>query len=404
MYRFGKPEIDAFAQVATSGKLFRYSKAGQCERFEKRWAKYLGVKHAQLTSSGTTALTAALAGLGIGPGDEVIVPAHTYMATAVAVLAAGAIPVIVDVDESVTMDVDALESAIGRRTKAVIPVHMWGMVCNMDAIGRIARRRKLFVVEDACQCVGGGYEGRMAGSMGDAGAFSFNFYKNITCGEGGAVVTNLGKVFDRARCMIDCCSFYWKGRAVDTPYFVSNGSRASEFEGALLNVQLGRLGDMIRRMRRQKKLILRKTARGILRAAPAHSLDYECGSTVAYQLPTAAQAEQFAAGAGGTVLSKTGRHNYTEWDPILNHKGAHHPALDPFNLPQNKGCRMAYSKDMCARSLEILGRTVTIGTHPDRTDAQVRELIERILSAAAEVSGGQQERPQRAQGPRKKST
>ena len=236
------------------------------------------------------------------------------------------------------------------------------------------------------------------------GAFSFNYFKNITCGEAGAVVANQDKVFDRARCMVDCCSFYWKGRAAEYPYFISNGSRASEFQGAVLNVQLGRLPDMIRRMRKQKKAILRKTAGGILQAAPSHSLDYECGSTVAYQLPTAAQAEQFAALAGGTVLAKTGRHNYTEWDPILNHKGAHHPALNPFNLPQNKGCRMAYSKDMCARSLEILGRTVTIATHPDRTDQQAQELIQRILRAEATVSGDKHDKPRMAQKTRKKGT
>ena len=216
------------------------------------------------------------------------------------------------------------------------------------------------------------------------------------------MVTNNKKVFDRTRCMIDCCSFYWKGRAVDTPYFVSNGSRASEFEGAMLNVQLDRLPDMIRRMRKQKKLMLRETAGGVLTAAPAHSLDYECGTAVAYQLPTADQAEQFAALAGGTVLSRTGRHNYTEWDPILHHKGSHHPALNPFDLPQNKGCRMDYSKDMCARSLAILGRTVTIGTHPDRTDQQVQNLIQKILRAAAKVSIDKQKRLKRAQGSRRK--
>src|SRR5882724_10354955 len=128
MYRIGQPEIDSVARVINSGKLFRYHQGGECERFEKRYAKFLRVKNVGLTSSGTTALTAALAGLGIGPGDEVIVPAHTYMATAVAVLAVGAIPVIVDVDESITLDPETLAASIGPRTKAVIPVHMWGLV------------------------------------------------------------------------------------------------------------------------------------------------------------------------------------------------------------------------------------------------------------------------------------
>src|SRR5436305_1326928 len=142
MYEAGQSEIDAIAKVIKSRKLFRYTEGSQCARFEHRWAKHLGVKFAHMTSSGTAALTAALAGLGIGPGDEVLVPAHTYMATAVAVLAVGAIPVIVDVAESIMMDAAALENAVGPCTRAVIPVHMWGGVCDMDAIMAIARRKK----------------------------------------------------------------------------------------------------------------------------------------------------------------------------------------------------------------------------------------------------------------------
>jgi len=135
--------------------LFRYRDGGQCGRFEKRYAKFLGVKHVGLTSSGTTALTAALGGLGIGPGDEVIVPAHTYMATAVAVLAVGAIPVIVDIDESITLDPQALADAIGPRTRAVIPVHMWGLVvtwtpsCASPQTEAVRRRRRLPVASAA---------------------------------------------------------------------------------------------------------------------------------------------------------------------------------------------------------------------------------------------------------------
>jgi dTDP-4-amino-4,6-dideoxygalactose transaminase len=151
MLRFGNKEIQAVAAVARSGRLFRYQKGGQCGRFERRFSRYIGVPFVRMTSSGTVAIQAALAALGIGPGDEVIVPAHTYMATALAVLGVGAIPVIVDVDESITMDPSALDDAAGPRTRAVIPVHMWGLVCDMDAIMRVARRRKLLVVEDCAQ-------------------------------------------------------------------------------------------------------------------------------------------------------------------------------------------------------------------------------------------------------------
>ncbi len=385
MFRVGQKEVDAIAKVLLSGKLFRYGIGGECERFERCYAKSLGVRHVCMTSSGTTALTAALAGLGVGPGDEVLVPACTYMATAVAVLGAGAIPVVVDIDESLTFSPKAAEAAIGPRTRAMVPVHMWGLACDMDPIMRLGRRKKLLVVEDACQAVGGAYKGRMLGSIGHAGAFSFNYYKNMTCGEGGAVVTDDAEAIQRARCMIDCCNFYWTGRKKDVAPFTSNGSRASELEGAMLNVQLDRIGPMVRSMRRQKARILKETADTGLTPARINSLEWECGTHVMYTLPTTEQADRFAALVHGTVCIKTGRHVYTEWDPIFAHRGAHHPALDPFTLPENAECRKEYTKDMCTASLDILARTVMLTTHPDNKRADVTAIIKRIRAAAREV-------------------
>ncbi len=385
MYRIGQKEVDAVAKVLLSGKMFRYGLGGECSRFERRYARFLGVKHVYLTASGTNSITAALIGLRIGPGDEVIVPACTYMATAVAVLAAGAIPVIVDIDDSITMDPNAFEAKIGPRTRAVIPVHMWGLPCDMNAIMAVAERHSLLVIEDACQAVGGAYEGRMLGSIGHAGAFSFNYFKNMTAGEGGAVVTNDERVIQRARCNIDCCSFYWNGRDEYTEHFVSNGARATEIAGAILNVQLDRIRGIINALRRRKKRILSETADTGLVPIRANSLDWECGSHVMYTLPTAAQADAFARIVGCGIAGKTGRHVYTEWAPILARKGAHHPAIDPFHIPENRECRREYSLDMCRRSLDILNRTVMIATHPDQTRSQVSAIIRRIRNAAAQV-------------------
>ncbi|MFW6060357.1 MAG: DegT/DnrJ/EryC1/StrS family aminotransferase [Phycisphaeraceae bacterium] len=385
MYRIGQEEVDAIQRVIESGKLFRYHEGGECHRFEQRWAKYLGVKHARLTASGTHALTAAMMGLGIGPGDEVLVPANTYMATAVAVLAAGAIPVVVDINETNTIDPQAIDDAVGPRTRAVIPVHMWGLSCDMDAIMRIAEKHKLIVIEDACQAVGGAFEGRMCGSFGHAGAFSFNYFKNMSAGEGGAVVTNDDDVAQRAACGIDCCGFYWNGQPEDFAGFTSNSARASEFEGAIMNVQLDRLPDMIDTMRRHKQRIVTETE-SVAPAAPCNSLAHECGTNNLFLLPTPEQAATFAEQAGGGVMINTGRHVYTAWDPILNHRGAHHDALNPFKLPQNQGCRMDYSEDMCARSLDIMRRTVKIANHPDNSDEKVAEMIEKIKTAAQQLS------------------
>jgi dTDP-4-amino-4,6-dideoxygalactose transaminase len=390
MYIVGQEEADAVARVIRSGALFRYGQGGECDRFERRYAEHLGCGHFALTVSGTYALTAAFTGLGIGPGDEVLIPAHTYMASATSVLAVGAIPVIVDVDASITIDPVAVEDAIGPRTRAVVPVHMWGAACNMDAIMAIARRRGLLVVEDSCQGVGGAYEGRSFGTIGDAGAFSFNYFKNMTCGEGGGVATSDDAVAERVRCAIDPCHFYWQGRGDGLKPFAGNGGRASEIMGAMLNVQLDRLDGMVQAMRDERARILQGTAHlhnlG-LKVASMNSPDHDCGAHLMFQLPTAEQAKRMAELVPGVVAGKTGRHTYTEWDQVLMREGAGHPAMNPYLMPANAGCRMDYSRDMCSRSLDILDRTVMIGMHPLHDERQVADLIHNI-DAATRVALG----------------
>src|SRR6202051_640312 len=190
MYIVGEEEIEAIAKVIRSGALFRYGPDSQCDKFEARYAKYLGTRHFALAASGSNALAAAMTAVGLGPGDEIIIPSHNYMAPATSVLSVGAIPLIVDIDETITIDPKAIEAAIGPRTRAIVAVHMWGAACDMDAIMAIAQRHGLLVVEDACQGVGGGYKGRKLGSIGHIGAFSFNYFKNMSCGEGGGVAVN----------------------------------------------------------------------------------------------------------------------------------------------------------------------------------------------------------------------
>ena len=391
MYEVGEEEIEAIARVIRGGELFRYHEGGECERFEKRYAEYLGVEHAAMTASGTNALTAATIALGLGPGDEVLVPAHTYMATALAVLAAGAIPIIVDIDETITIDPAAVDNAVGPRTRGVIPVHMWGASCNMDALMEVAGKHDLRVIEDACQAVGGGYEGRKVGTIGDVGAFSFNFFKNMTAGEGGAVVARNQGLMQRVRCVVDPCHFYWSGRQDELKPFASNGSRANEFQGAMLNVQLDRIDGMVSAMRAEKKQILKRTrhlAEIGLRQTPMNSPDHECASQVMYLFPDSATAESFVEIFPSVIVGKTGRHNYTEWDQVLTCEGAAHPLMNPYNMEANQECRRDYSKDMCPHSLDILGRTVMVPTHPNHTQVETDQIV-RNIEAAAKVAFGQ---------------
>jgi dTDP-4-amino-4,6-dideoxygalactose transaminase len=312
------------------------------------------------------------------------------MATATAVLAAGAIPVIVDIDESLTLDPDAVDAAVGPHTRAVIPVHMWGTVADMDRILELARSKELLVVEDACQAVGGGYEGRKLGTLGDAGAFSFNYYKNMTAGEGGAVVTDDETVAERARCAIDPCHFYWQGRSEALKPFSGIGARPSEIMAAMLNVQLERLDGIIEAMRAERDRVLEETrdlqVLGLV-PAPLHSPAHDCGAQVLFTLPSAEAAERFVGIFPGVIAGNTGRHCYTEWDQVLMREGAAHPALNPYNLPENAGCRSDYSKDMCARSLGILGRSVMVSTDPRHSKDEIDDIVHDVRVAARVALG-----------------
>ena len=394
MYRMGEAEIRRIRRLIESGRIFRYGSGGECDRFEAAWGSRLGVEYARMTRSGTSALYTALVGLGVGPGDQVVVPAYTYMATALAVLSAGAIPVVADVDDSLTLSAADLERRLTRHTRAVIPVHMVGLPCDMDGIMKVARRHDLLVLEDACQAVGGGYRGKALGAIGHAGAFSFNFFKNITCGEGGAFVTRSKAVYDRGSVAVDCCSFYWEadpeapdGRSPEDLQFAGHNFRASEFEGAILNVQLKRLDRMLARMRDQKKALVEAGEAAGLTSIRNHSLDHECGTHAGFLFDTEDRARTFSAdlhrgGVGNFRPLDTGRHVYTRWEPILRQQGAHHPALDPFEIPANRKCRVAYSHDMCARSLDILGRAVLVPCHPDHRKPRIRSMIKGLEAAA----------------------
>ena len=385
MYEIGNQEVQAIKKIISKGKLFRYLENSECDFFEKNYSKYLLIKHTALASSGTAALTAALVGLKIGPGDEVLIPAHTYMATAMSVLSVGAIPIIVDIDETLTIDPKALEDACGPLTRAAIVVHMWGTTCNMNAIMKIAKKKNLFVIEDACQGVGGGYEKKMLGTIGHVGAFSFNYYKNMTSGEGGAVVSNNKEIIERAKCAIDPCHFYWQGRKNSLKPFAANGSRASEFMGALLNVQLKRLPGMIKKMRAERNKILSSTQNlsnmGI-KHSPLNSKNYDCGNYVFFKFNNTLDAENFTSIFPAPIAGKTGRHNYTEWDQILLKEGSFHQSLNPYKLSQNKKCRMNYSKNMCKSSLEILDKTIMIPTDPKNTKKDINNTIRNIKRAA----------------------
>ncbi|HID90529.1 TPA: DegT/DnrJ/EryC1/StrS family aminotransferase, partial [Candidatus Bathyarchaeota archaeon] len=202
----GDGEVEAVLEVLRTKRLSQLT-SEKVKEFEEAFAKYYGVGHAIAVSSGTTALHAALAATGIGPGDEVLLPPYTFVATANAILHQNAVPVFVDIDpKTYNIDPEAIERAITDRTKAVIPVHMLGQPADMDPIMEIAEDRGLVVIEDCAQANGAEYKGRKVGTFGDMGCFSFYANKNMTSGgEGGMIITDDGDLAERAGSIVNHC-------------------------------------------------------------------------------------------------------------------------------------------------------------------------------------------------------
>lgn len=193
---FDDTDINCVAEVVRSGKWGNPDCGGAVADFEKEFAAYCGTKHALLCVNGSVALRLALIACGVKPGDEVIVPPYTFIATASIVIESNCVPVFVDIDpETYNLDASKIEAAITPRTKAIIPVHFAGQACDMDRILEIAKKHNLRVIEDACHGHGAEYKGKKLGSIGDAGCFSFQSSKNLTSGEGGLVVTNDDKLY-----------------------------------------------------------------------------------------------------------------------------------------------------------------------------------------------------------------
>lgn len=228
----------AVGDVLRSGRWF-YDRG--VVRFQDAWAKMNGAKYCTATSSGTAALYASLAALGVGPGDEVILPPYTFVATLSVVMLHYALPIFVDSDiETFLMDPKKIEPAITDRTAAILPVHIGGSVCDMDSILAIAKKHKLPVVEDACQAHLGQWKGRNVGSLGDTGCFSFQVTKNLPSGEGGAILTSSEQL------AVNCHAFHNCGRkrpGVDLAYHggLANNLRMTEFQANLLVTQMERI-------------------------------------------------------------------------------------------------------------------------------------------------------------------
>ena len=239
-------------EVLETGILMRYGFDGprkgiwKSKELEEAICQTFGSKYAQLTSSGTAALTTAMSALGIGYGDEVITPSFTFVASFEAILSVGAVPVFVDVDDTLTLAPDAVRKAITPQTKAIMPVHMCGSMADMDALLAICKEYKLMLLEDACQSIGGTYKGKHLGTIGDAGSFSFDFVKTITCAEGGVVMTNREDIYLKSDGYTDHGHDHiGVDRGADLHPFIGYNYRISELHAAVGLAQIKRLDEFL---------------------------------------------------------------------------------------------------------------------------------------------------------------
>jgi 8-amino-3,8-dideoxy-alpha-D-manno-octulosonate transaminase len=354
----GSEELEALARVIESKNLFRYYGVGEGPdevlSFEREFAEHMGSKHALCVNAGSSALICALIGAGIGEGDEVIVPAYTWNATPNAVLASRALPVLAEVDESLTVDPADVERRITPRTRAILPVHMRGAPAAMDELVAIAKKHGLVLIEDVCQAAGATYCGRRLGTFGDAGAFSLQFNKIITTGEGGVLITDRDDLLDLALDVHDCANSVRRG--VGLPRFAGYNFRASELTGAMARVQLTRLDGLLERMRANyARLSAEINGLPGLTLRRANDEDGDAGiALIAFADDAKRAADAVAALNAEGVLAMQiyspatpDLHVYPFWAPVL-------AALELAGADQPD----------CPRTLELLERTIHVDVSP----------------------------------------
>ncbi len=352
-------------------------------QFEKAYAKHLGVKYALGVTSGTTALFTAMGALEIGPGDEVIIPAWTWYADYDAIVLSGALPVFAEIDESLAIDPGDIEHRITPRTKAIVPSSLQGGVADMEPILKIARKHNLRVLGDFSQCVGGRYQGKHLGAIGDIAINSFQLGKTITSGEGGAVLTNDAKLFERALRFHDVGSIRspyredLKGGSLAS--FAALNFRMNEFTGAVLKGQVQKLETICSRLRANA----RKVCQGIadlpgLKLRKTADREGDLGVTVFLDHGSRERRDRFlralraegisASGPGGSVILPI--------DGRIEKKATVHPDWPTFNSPQGKAIR--YGRECCPRTIDIIDRFGGVIMDPNFTEDDLKDIIRGI--------------------------
>jgi len=383
---FGDEERKEVQDVLETGVLFRYGfdqargDHWKVKTFEKEFAKRVGIAHCHLCSSGTAALSIALAACGIGAGDEVIVPPFTFVATFEAVIHAGAVPIFSEIDETLCLDPKALEDRITPQTKAIIPVHMCGAMAKIDEIQSLCERKGLILIEDACQSVGATYNGKALGTFGRMGCYSFDAVKTITCGEGGAVVTNDNEAYLLADAFADHGHDHiGDDRGLEDHPIIGTNYRISELNAAVGLAQLRKLDqilDMQRTNKNRIKQALAKFSQVTFRSLPDPKGD--SAAFLSFFLPDETYARELTQAFGDAGVDgcfywyDNNWHYHRKWEHLKGMKSAanlHLSRMD--NCPD-------YANISLPQSDAIMARTISMQIKLGWSENDVRERIFKI--------------------------
>ncbi|MBP1767254.1 MAG: L-alanine:N-amidino-3-keto-scyllo-inosamine aminotransferase [Candidatus Aminicenantes bacterium] len=383
----GEEEVKEILDVMSSGHLFRYGSLEdpgfkhKVYSFEKEFAACCGLKYALATSSGTAALLCALKAVGIGEGDEVIVPAYAFIATYSAVIFAGGIPVLAEIDESLCLDPADIERRIGLKTKAIMPVHMLGNPCDLEAITAVADKLGLPVIEDACQANGASYKGRRLGGKGVMGAFSLNIFKTVTAGDGGVVVTDDEDLYRNAFGFHDQGHSPLRGGVeVGRRSVLGLNFRMNELTGAVALAQLRKL-DRIIAVLREKKRQFKESITGIegMKFRTLNDPGGECATLCTVIFDSPERAARVSRKLGTTTVNRSGWHVYSNMEHINRY-------LRDRGLPHGKG---AYPRtdDILSRAINLsvgvvdAGLGAAFGINIDSSKEEIRETAARFREA-----------------------
>ncbi|MFY0602621.1 MAG: DegT/DnrJ/EryC1/StrS family aminotransferase [Flavobacteriaceae bacterium] len=390
---FGDAERKEVNDVLESGVLMRYGFDGarnghwKAKELEQELQKVLGVKHAQLTSSGTTALNVALAVLGVGAGDEVIMPTFTFVASFESILASGATPILVDIDDTLTLDPKAVEAAITPKTKVIMPVHMCGSMADLDALKSICNKHNLILLEDACQAIGGSYKGKKLGTIGDAGCFSFDYVKTITCGEGGAMITNKSELAINADHYTDHGHDHvGNDRGAETHPFLGYNFRISELNAAVGLAQARRLNDFVAIQLANKKIL--KEALATIPEVTFRRIPDETGDSggfLSFFMPTKQLTDKVVVAFKEHGIDaywnyyENDWHYVRKWDHLKDKV-----SLFPLSDQILEGMQDLHTADF-SQSDDFISRNISCLIKLSWTEADVKERAEKMVAAIKSV-------------------